>query len=116
MKIESDVNKIWKHNERVQNASINRENFGIQIDSKKPKLFVRFCKEDEVVSKNQIFLVFKGAFLAKMKQIDQNGQSIQIQHDIYNWVDENYERIYNEHIGKSNNNGADQHHLARSNS
>lgn len=34
---------------------------------------MRFCKEDEVAKKNQIFLIFKGAFLAKMKQIDQNG-------------------------------------------
>lgn len=60
---------------------------------------MRFCKEDEVAKKNQIFLIFKGAFLAKMKQIDQNGQSLNIQNKVYNWVDENYEKLYLEHFG-----------------
>ena len=36
-------------------------------DFKKSKMFLRYCKEDEVYEKNHIFLVFKGAFLSKLK-------------------------------------------------
>ena len=59
-------------------------------------MFLRFCKEDEVVEKNQIFLIFKGAFLAKMKQIDANGQNQNVLTKINSWIDDNWEQMYEE--------------------
>ena len=66
IKFENDVARIMEHSDRCKSASITRESMGINTD-KKQKMFLRFCKEDEVVNKNQIFLIFKGSFLAKMK-------------------------------------------------
>ena len=47
-------------------------------DSERHKLVSRYCKEDEVLNRNQVFLVFKAQFLAKQKQIDSNGQNIKM--------------------------------------
>ena len=55
-----------EHSDRCKTASITRESLGINHDLKK-KMYLRYCKEDEVVEKNRVFLIFKGAFLAKMK-------------------------------------------------
>ena len=66
--------------------------------SKNNKLFIRYYKEDEVVEKNQIFLVFKGAFLAKLKQIDSNGQNINFMQKLDKWLDAYVDEHY-----KSNN-------------
>jgi len=63
-------------------------------------MFLRFCKEDEVIEKNQIFLIFKGAFLAKMKQIDSNGQNQIMLTKISSWVDDNWEQMYEEMMEK----------------
>lgn len=58
------------------------------------RLYVRYCKEDEVVEKNQIFLIFKGAFLAKLKQIDSNGQNINVMQKIDSWLDNYVDELY----------------------
>lgn len=63
-------------------------------------MFLRYCKEDEVIEKNQIFLIFKGAFLAKMKQIDSNGQNQTMLTKISSWVDDNWEQMYEEMMEK----------------
>lgn len=68
---------------------------GMINEAKKYRMYLRYCKEDEVVAKNHIFLVFKGAFLGKLKQLDSNGQNINVMQKLDNWldtyVDEQYE-------------------------
>lgn len=49
-----------------------------------------------MINKNHIFLIFKGAFLAKMKQIDANGQNQIMMTKIANWIDLNWEDMYEE--------------------
>ena len=70
--------------------------FGILDEFKKKKLFARFCKENEVLEKNQIFLNFKGKFLAQMKQIEQNGQKIKVQKKLEKWIEDNQDEMYDQ--------------------
>ena len=73
IKFENDVQRVIEHKERSRMAQNNKDNMGISSEQKKFRMFLRYCKEDEVMKKNHVFLVFKGAFLAKLKQIDSNG-------------------------------------------
>lgn len=67
IKIETNAKNLMKRILRSQQALVKREALGINDAFKNRQLFARFCKEKEVYNKNQIFLRFKGMFLAKMK-------------------------------------------------
>ena len=64
---------MMKHDDIMKKAQVNRASLGISKEFQRQRLLVRYCKEDEVVEKNQIFLLFKSKFLAKIKNINQNG-------------------------------------------
>lgn len=64
------------------------------------EFYARYCKEEEVFEKNQMFLNFKGQFYAKLKQIETNGQSLIIQEMVDNWIEENIETMYADMIVK----------------
>ena len=80
-----------KHDNLVRKAQTNREILGISREFQRQRLLTRYCKEEEVVEKNQVFLIFKGQFLAKLKNINQNGQCMRIQGRIDSWIEENWE-------------------------
>lgn len=75
---------------------------GINFEMKRYKMFLRYCKEDEIVEKNHIFLVFKGAFLAKLKQLDSNGQNINVMQKIDVWLDDYVDEFYEKLHVKNN--------------
>ena len=60
IKFENDVNRIMKHDNLVRKAQTNREILGISREFQRQRLLTRYCKEEEVVEKNQVFLIFKG--------------------------------------------------------
>lgn len=88
IKFENKVARVIEHKERQRQAQANKENMGMNQEIKKYRMFLRYCKEDEVVEKNHIFLVFKGAFLAKLKQLDSNGQNINVMRKLDHWLEE----------------------------
>ena len=52
IKFENDVQRILEHKERMRQAQENKENLGMVNDSKKSKMYLRYCKEDEVLNRN----------------------------------------------------------------
>ena len=58
------------------------------------QLFVRYCKEEEVMEKNRIFLLFKSQFLAKMQHINSNGHNLLLFKKINVWIEDNWEDLY----------------------
>ena len=92
-----------QHNNRVKEAKINREELGITEVKNVTNMQYRFIREREVTQKNQIFLVFKSSFLAKIKQLESNGHCIEAQKAIIKWIDENWEDMYDQMIRKSKN-------------
>lgn len=65
------------------------------------KIIVRYCKEDEVLQKNRIFLMFKSQFLAKMQHINSNGHNMQLFRRISIWIENNWEELYEQMITKA---------------
>lgn len=99
IKYESDTDQIIKHTNMLKKASINRENLGINHQQdKKMEMFLRYCKEEEVIQKNQIFLMFKGTFLAKLKMIESNSQNMVLTGKLQSWIDQNFEKLYDKMI------------------
>ena len=67
--IENDIERIRKQYEHFQQATTDEQrNEWQQLCGYSGKLNLRFCHEDEVLKKRKLFLVFKAAFLAKLKQ------------------------------------------------
>lgn len=95
IKFENDVGRIMEHDGRFRRAQITRANLGISQEFQRQKLLTRYCKEQEVVEKNQVFLVFKGQFLAKLKNISSNGQCMRVQGKVDSWIEQNWEELYN---------------------
>ena len=83
-----------KHNHHLQKANKNREELGITEDFTSKHMMLRFIQEDEVTQKNQIFLVFKAQFLAKIKQLEANKHCLQTQRKIFLWIEQNWEDMY----------------------
>ena len=61
---------------------------------KKNEVVPRFCPQKEVDKKNDQKLVFKGAFLAKILNLKQNGQKTQVMTRVNEWISENLESLY----------------------
>ena len=72
IKIENDIKHVMKHSQHLKKATKNREELGITEDYNSKNMMLRFIQEDEVTQKNQMFLVFKAQFLAKIKQLEAN--------------------------------------------
>lgn len=64
------------------------------------KLNLRFCHERDVHQKRYIFLKFKANFLAKMKQLQSTGHSINTLWRVHDWIDENIDGLYEGHKKK----------------
>lgn len=58
------------------------------------RLNLRFCHEEEVLKKRMLFLLFKAAFLAKMKAQMQNGRSQFVIRRIAAWIHDNIDTLY----------------------
>ena len=41
-------------------------------------VYLRYCKEKDIIKKRFMFLKFKGCFLARHKYMSDNGQSLQL--------------------------------------
>ena len=59
-------------------------------------MYLKFCKDEDVTLKNQVFLIFKAAFLAKIKSNYANGLSQVTQGRIQGWIDDNIDDLYDE--------------------
>lgn len=73
-------------------------------DHEQERLNLRYCMPIEVNKKRQKFLVFKGAFLAKMLTMKLAGQKQVLMEKFVKWIEENsddlYQRVDREKLAK----------------
>ena len=56
-------------------------------------VYLRYCKEEDIIKKQFMFLKFKGCFLARHKQLQENGSYIQLMDKIHSWIDSNIDNL-----------------------
>ena len=112
IKIETEVDKLMKHKNRCKNAAHACELLGLEQWRHNSEFYARYCKEEEVFEKNQMFLNFKGQFYAKLKQIESNGHNLVVQEMVDNWIEGNCDSMYADMIAKHRQSmgGVHQHH------
>lgn len=93
--IENDMERIRRQYEHFQGGkSEEQRQQWAELCGYSGKLNLRFAHEDEVLKKRMLFLVFKAAFLAKLKAQMQNGRSQFVLKKLSAWISDNIDMLY----------------------
>ena len=66
-------------------------------------MYLKFCEPKQVGSKRQLQTIFKAGFLAKLLNMKRQGQELELNFKVENWIDENINKLYNNYLRSGQN-------------